>query len=295
MRTKALFLAIVMLLSLFICGCDKAEKLPTFEELSIVNSFDELFEAHTNVYVKTTCVPSGEGTSIVQDTVYVKGEGKVDYFMREKLESDDGYSGYAARSGQEWYYLASPDPITAVLEVGESFFFDYSVPDFFDATPIGNTYMYNGQIVHHAYDVEPATEDYNAVRYDYTYYFNASTKCLDKIVQLYYNYQHELIATYTSEFYYSVNVKDLFGDTLKDVVYNSDNRIDVEIIVGYNTESQKSYSLVATTDSVLYAVIDNVTYVMYTDHSCQNMVMTLEGFSGKESVTLYAYPLYAIE
>lgn len=295
MRTKALFLVFVMMLSILICGCDKAKKLPTFEELSIINSFDELFKAHTNVYVKTTCVSTGERQTIVQDAVYVKGEGKIDYFVREKLESEADYSEYVARSGQEWYYLSSQNELTAVLEVGEDLIFDYSVPEFFDATPIGNTYIHNGQIVHHAYDIEPATEDYNAIRYDYTYYFNADTKYLEKIVQLYYDHQHELLATYTSEFCYSININDLFGATLKDVVYNSDNRIDVEIIVGYNTDSQKSYSLVATTDSTLYAVIDNHTYVMYEDPEYHNMVMTLEGLSDEESVTLYAYPLYPIE
>jgi hypothetical protein len=295
MKKISLILSVVMIASVLLCSCGKEKPLPTFEELSVINSFEELFKSYDNVCVKTRRVATNPAHNSVQDTVYVKGEGKVDYYMRGKLDSETEYSEFAVRSGQEWYCRSSIDPLTAVLEIGESFTLDYTVPNFFDATPIGKAYMDNGQIVHHAFYIEPAMDEFDAVRYDYTYYFNAKTKNLERVEQLYYNHQHELLATYTAEFTYSVNVQELFGSTLKDEIYNSKNRIDLEIIVGHGTEEEKAYSMVATIDSTIYAVIDGSTYMLYTDAEYQNMAVTLDILSGRENATLYAYPLYPIE
>jgi hypothetical protein len=68
----------------------------------------------------------------------------------------------------------------------------------------------------------------------------------------------------------------------------SDKRIGLEIIANYGTPEQASYNFVTTTDSMLLASFDDVTYLLYTDSACQNEVETLDAYEGEKSLTLYA-------
>jgi hypothetical protein len=89
-----------------------------------------------------------------------------------------------------------------------------------------------------------------------------------------------------------VNASDIFESTIYDRMHSAENRIDVEIVVDYNTENEKKYNLVATTDSILYAaVLNDVTYLTYSDPECQNPVTDLSVYEGLKSVTLYATEL----
>ena len=80
--------------------------------------------------------------------------------------------------------------------------------------------------------------------------------------------------------------------TLRDSVYNSEKRIDVEIIINANTVEEKTYAFVGTTDMNVLVTFNNKVYVLYADAEFTNMVSNLSAYEGQNSVTLYAKALY---
>ena len=67
---------------------------------------------------------------------------------------------------------------------------------------------------------------------------------------------------------------------------------EVEVSRATFSRFKKKYNLVATTDSTLYAaVLNDVTYLTYSDPECQNPVTDLSVYEGLKSVTLYATEL----
>ena len=313
MKKIALILAVALLSMAFLTGCEELdiivdtlenganinsggendqsqepEVLPTFEELAAINSYDEIFKIHENMYFKNVCNATNTDESYVEDGVLMRGEGKVYYHMKSTRTVDGAVTQDVSRIGDEWYYVGENEPSYAVLELGETYVFDYTLPELFNVTPIGKAYLDGEQIVVHAYTIYEAFEEFTARRRDFTFYFNKETKLLEKLTATLYNNEHEIVATYVSDFSYGVQVGEIFESTLFDTVYASENRIELAIVVGHGTEDEKSYSLVATTDSVLYAVINSQTYLLYTDPEFQNQVDTLEAFAGEKTMTLYA-------
>ena len=300
MKKINLILAIGMILaSAFLvvgcCGLDRNDKcpqnleaLPTFEELIVINSYEEVFKTHENIYHKNICTPENPDEAYVEEGVFFLGEGKVDYHMSSTTIATNTINQHLSRIGSEWYYYSIEEGMYSVLELGEEFILDYTLPDmFYNCVPMGKAYIDGDYIVHHAYAISEAFEGYSAQRKDYTYYFNKDTMLLEKATCVMYNDQHVVFESNYIEFYYDVNVDELFADKFIDKVYNAENRIDLEIVVGEN----EKYSLVATTDSILYAVINGSTYMMYTDPECQNVVYDLSDFVGVKSLTLYAKEL----
>ena len=294
-RIIATLLAIMMLASL-IMGCQNntqqtAEALPTFEELKAINSYKEVFKNHTNVYVKNTNINNEDPSeSVLEEAILMPGDGKIEFHMTSTDLKTNTVLQDLSRVGNEWYSYDVEDGMYAILEIGASFILDISIPDFFgDVEAVGKAYVEDNYIVHHASAIYEAWEDIEGWRYDYTYYFNKETHLLEKVLIKYYDGDHVCTEINDVVIEYDVNVSDVFELTLFDRVHGADNRINVEIILGYNTENEKKYNLVATTDSIMYAaVLDDVTYTIYSDPECKNEVTTLDEYEGLKSVTLYA-------
>ena len=300
MKKLSLILAIGLILAsaFLIIGCNgphskddeeqTSKALPTFEELVALNSYDEVLKNHKNVYYKNICTPANPDEAYVEEGVFFLGNGKVDYHMMSTTVATNTINQHLSRIGNEWYYYSSVDGMYSVLELGENFMLDYTLPDmFYNCVPMGKAYIDGDYIVHHAYSIAEAIDEYAAERKDYTYYFNKDTMLLEKATCVMYNNQHVVFESNYAEFSYDVNVDELFPDKFIDKVYNSENRIDLEIVIGNN----EKYSLVATTDSILYTIINGSTYMMYTDPECQNIVYDLSAFVGVKSLTLYAKEL----
>ena len=294
-RIIATLLAIMMLASL-IMGCQNntqhfAEALPTFEELKAINSYKEVFKNHKNVYVKNTNINNEDPSeSVLEEAILMPGDGKIEFHMTSTNLKTNTVLQDLSRVGNEWYSYDVEDGMYAILEIGASFVLDISIPTFFsDVEAVGKAYVEDNYIVHHASAIYEAWEDIEGWRYDYTYYFNKETHLLEKVLIKYYDGDHVCTEINNVVIEYDVNVSDVFELTLFDRVHGADNRINVEIILGYNTENEKKYNLVATTDSIMYAaVLDDVTYTIYSDPECKNEVTTLDEYEGLKSVTLYA-------
>ena len=294
-RIIATLLAIMMLASL-IMGCQNntqqtAEALPTFEELVAANRYYEVLKNHTNMYVKNTNInKENPSESVLEEAILMPGDGKIEFHMTSTDLKTNTVLQDLSRVGNEWYSYDVEDGMYAILEIGASFILDISIPDFFgDVEAVGKAYVEDNYIVHHASAIYEAWEDIEGWRYDYTYYFNKETHLLEKVLIKYYDGDHVCTEINNVVIEYDVNVSDVFELTLFDRVHGADNRINVEIILGYNTENEKKYNLVATTDSIMYAaVLDDVTYTIYSDPECKNEVTTLDEYEGLKSVTLYA-------
>lgn len=212
--------------------------------------------------------------------------------MRSTSANDDSVLVEMSRVDNAWYYYDFEESTFSILELGENYLLDYTVPDLFDCLPIGKAYIDGDYIVHHAYIIHEATEEFDADRSDYTYYFNKESKLLEKLEIIQYDNQHVVIDDCVAEISYDVNVNDIFDATAYDNVYASDKRINIEVITNYNTAEQKTHSFVATTDSTVYAIIDGKIHALYTDPEFTNPVQTLEEYSSEESLTLYAKSMF---
>ena len=302
MKKISLILAIILMFSslAILAGCKNKEvenvadkALPTFDELIKVNSYDEVFKKYKNVHIHSVATYDDPSESIVEDAVLMPGNGKVEYHMIATNAETNEVIQEASRIGDAWYYYDIDEGTNAILEVGVSFVCEVSLPDFFyECKPIGSAYVDGDYIVHHAYSIFNKYDDVDAVRDDYTYYFNKETYLLEKVNMTRYDNNHNVVEENVSVFKYDVNVSDIFESTIYDRMHSAENRIDVEIVVDYNTDNEKRYNLVATTDSILYAaVLNDVTYFTYSDPECQNPVTDLSAYEGLKSVTLYATEL----
>ena len=302
MKKISLILALFLILSslAILAGCKNKEPenvvdkaLPTFEKLLAVNSYDEIFKSHKNIYINNVSTNADPSKSTVEDAILMPGDGKVEYHMLAINAETKEVIQEASRIGDAWYYYAIDEGTNAILEVGSSFVCEVSLPNFFDeCKPMGKAYIDGDYIVHHAYYIFNKYDDVDAVRYDYTYYFNKETYLLEKVNTMRYDNNHNVVEENVSVLKYDVNVSDVFESTIYDRMHTAANRIDVEIVVDYNTDNEKKYNLVATTDSILYAaVLNDVTYLTYSDPECQNPVTDLSAYEGLKSVTLYATEL----
>ena len=296
MKKTALILALIMMLALLLVGCNADDGqtpaeptptvLPTLEELEELNSFTEIFKTHENVYVHSVCTSTEPENSRVQDAVYFDGNGKVNYHIRDTSPTDGSMLEMVSRVGNAFYSDGS-GMTYAFFEEGETYLLDIFLPVIFDSLPLGKAYVDGDQIVHHAYLIYEAEGEYDAIRYDTTYYFDKDTYLLMKVEYTKYDEQHVAAETVVSEFTYDVKLSDVFETTLYDNVCNSEKRIDLEIILG-----DKTYSFVATTDMSLMGVVDSEFYDFYTDAECTNPVDTLVDYEGTKSMTLYAKASY---
>lgn len=296
MKKIALILALIMMLALLLVGCNADDGqtpaeptptvLPTLEELEELNSFTEIFKTHENVYVHSVCTSTEPENSRAQDAVYFDGNGKVNYHLRDTSPTDGEMLEMVSRVGNAFYSDGS-GMTYAFFEEGETYLLDIFLPVIFDSLPLGKAYVDGDQIVHHAYLIYGAEDEYDAIRYDTTYYFDKDTYLLTKVEYTKYDEQHVATETVVSEFTYDVKLSDVFETTLYDNVCNSEKRIDLEIILG-----DKTYSFVATTDMSLMGVVDSEFYDFYTDAECTNPVDTLVDYEGTKSMTLYAKASY---
>ena len=302
MKKISLILALLLIFSsvAILTGCQnpkndnaKDKELPTFEQLIKINSYDEVFKTHKNIHINNLYKYSDSSKNIVEDAILMPGNGKVEYHMLAINAETKEVIQEASRIGDAWYYYDIDEGTNAILEVGVSFVCEVSLPDFFDeCKPMGKAYIDGDYIVHHAYSIFNKYDDIDAIRYDYTYYFNKETYLLEKVNMMRYDNNHNVVEENVSVFKYDVNASDIFESTIYDRMHSAENRIDVEIIADYNTENEKKYNLVATTDSILYAaVLNDVTYLTYSDPECQNPVTDLSVYEGLKSVTLYATEL----
>ena len=302
MKKIYLILAMILMFSslAILAGCQNKtvenvadKELPTFEQLIAINSYDEVFKTHKNIHINNLCKYSDSSKNIVEDAILMPGNGKVEYHMLAINAETKEVIQDASRIGDAWYYYDIDEGTNAILEVGVSFVCEVSLPDFFyECKPMGKAYIDGDYIVHHAYSIFNNYDDIDAIRYDYTYCFNKETYLLEKVNMMRYDNNHNVVEENVSVFKYDVNASDIFESTIYDRMHSAENRIDVEIIADYNTENEKKYNLVATTDSILYAaVLNDVTYLTYSDPECQNPVTDLSVYEGLKSVSLYATEL----
>lgn len=275
-------------------GCDHSdddttEVVPTFEELAAVNAYAELFKTHENMYLKNTYTLTESDETFVEDIVLFRGEGKIDYHMRSTNTDGNVVSQEVSRIGSSWYFRDASNMLYTILELGESYPLDYTVPDLFaEFNTVGKAYVEGDQIVQHGYFIIEEDEGYSAKRYDHTYYFDKETKLLEKIESVQYDDHHKVIESSHAEITYDVNIEEIFDVTLVDTVQGSDKRIELEIVVGYGTEEEARYSLISSTDAFVYGTFDGTTYLMYTDPEYQNQIMSLGEYTGESALTLYA-------
>ena len=297
----------VLLLTLFVTGCINTQEqpsndppltetveIPTFEDLVETNDLENIFKDHTNVYVNVESKSSISDFNYTEEVIYVRGDTGLNYHKRSKGASDTSYA-YTSLVGNGFYYTDTEQTISIMTE-GEDSFFDYTLD--FNSTPIGKGYIENGQIVYHTYDVFEGDEmfDISALRYDYTLYFNKDTKLLERMDYVLYNTDHQIESEYSSTVSYDVaNVENKFDKTAYEIITSSENLINLEIIANFGTPEQASYSFVTTTDSQVLAAFNDVTYLLYTDSACQNMVETLDVYKGEKNLTLYAKKMEIIE
>ena len=298
MKKLGLFLIFLMLAAVLMVGCNnengtqpEVAELPTFEELVALNSYENILKTHSTLYMKNTCTAVQADESYVEDAVFFQGNGKVDYHMRHTNTASGTIIEDLSRVGQQWYYYNVNDASYAVLELGETYILDYTLPEFFDYNPMGKAYIDGNYIVHHAFIIYEGSEDYTSRRRDIVFYFDKETKMIKQTTATLYNNEHEIVATYVIDYTYNVKAEDVFDTTLLESVSADEKRIDLEIIVDHNTADQKTYSLMTTTDAILYAIIDSETYMLYTDAEFQNEVMTLDAYAGVKNMTLYAKKL----
>jgi hypothetical protein len=302
MKKIKLLASLVTLLTLFSFGCNNidhqhsgeaSDVIPSFEELVEINSYEQILEKHANFYVKHFWVDVELNQTYCEESVYMQGEGKVDYHSKRINVGTEECVQEASRDGNEWYAYSNIDPFTGVLELGETFVLDYTLSEIIYGTPVGKGYIVNNHIVYHASFILEETEDYPAKREDLTYYFNKESKLIEKIEEVDYNNKNVVSDTYLVEFAYDANMDEIIETTLLECVYNSEKRIDVEVIVDSNELETKRYSLVGTTDMNVLVTVNDKVYALYSDAEFTNMVSNLSAYEGQKSVTLYAKALYA--
>lgn len=302
MKKIKVLAALVTLLTLFSFGCNNIDNqhsseasdvIPSFEELVEINSYEQILEKHANFYVKSVWVDVELNQTYCEESVYMIGEGKVDYHSKRINVETEECVQEVSRDGNEWYAYSNIDPFTGVLELGETFVLDYTLSEIIYGTPVGKGYILNDHIVYHASFILEETEDYPAKREDLTYYFNKESKLIEKIEEIEYNNKNLVSDTCLVEFAYDVNMDEIFETTLRDSVYNSEKRIDVEIIINANTVEEKTYTFVGTTDMNVLVTVNDKVYALYSDAEFTNMVTNLSAYEGQKSVTLYAKALFA--
>lgn len=295
---------LVLLLALLVSGCSKTPEqppndlsssdtstesyeIPAFEELVETNDLENVLKNHTNVYVNIESKSYMPDYSYTEEVIYVKGDTELNYHKRSKNNLDTGYS-YTSRVGNAFYY-ANDTQTMSILTEGDDSFFDYTLD--FTSTPIGKGYIEKNQIVYHTYAIFEGDEmlGFSATRDDYTLYFNKDSKLLERMDRIVYGSDHKIQTEYSSTISYDVeNVENKFDKTAYDVIMNSENLINLEIVANFGTPEQASYSFVTTTDSQVLAAFNDITYLLYTDSACQNPVETLDAYKGEKHLTLYA-------
>lgn len=295
MKKLLVVMIFALLVAMMMVGCSnenqEPSKLPTFEELVALNSYENILKEHSTLYVRNTCTATNAEESYIEDAIFFQGEGKIDYHMKHTNTARGTIVEDLSRVGNWWYYYNVEDAPYAVLELGETYVLDYTVPDMFDCQPVGEAFVEGDSIAHKASVVYEGEEESSSRRRDYVYYFDKETKLIKRASATLYNAEGAVLATYIIDYACDVKVEDVFDFTLLDAFGGSPKRIDLEIVVGYNTEDQKTYSFVAISNAILYAVIDSETYMLYTDTEFQNEVTTLEAYDGTRSMTLYAKAL----
>ena len=265
----------------------KPSELPNFEELVALNSYENILKKHSTLYIKNTCTATNAEDSYVEDAIFFQGDGKIDYHMRYTNTDSGTIVEDLSRVGNHWYYYNVNDVPYAVLELGETYLLDYTIPNIFDCEPVGEAFVEGDFIVHKASMLYEGEEDNTSRKRDYVYYFDKETKLIKQSTATLYNNEGAVLATYVIDYTCNVKVDDVFDFTMLDAFASSPKRIDLEIVVDYNTENQKTYSFVAITNAILYVIIDSETYMLYTDSEFQNMVTTLEAYDGTKAMTLY--------
>lgn len=302
---KRIAVCFVLLLALLVTGCssmseqpndemtsknpsvDESVYIPTLEEMIEINDLENILKEHANVYVNIESKASIPDQGYTEEVIYLKRDTGLSYQKRSKGASDTSYA-YISQVGNAFYYTDAEQTVS-IMNEGDNAFFDYTLD--FTSTPIGKGYIENGQIVYHSYDIFEGDEMVGipAFRNDYTLYFNQDTKLLERMDYISYSLDHRIESEYSSTVSYDVeDIENKFDRTAYETIMSSENRINLEIIANVGTSEQASYSFVTTTDSQVVASFNNVTYLLYTDPDCHNLVETLDAYSGEKSLTLYA-------
>lgn len=266
--------------------------IPSFEELLEINSLENLFQYHANAYIRIESESSTAYYNSTEEVVYVKDDAGFGY---HKFVNDVVTNAHSLISviGNAYYYVDAESTV-AVFDSRENQYSDLTLD--FDSVPVGKGYIENGQIVYHTYYIEEADELFDASRADMTLYFNLLTKHIERIDYVVYNTDHEVEVECSITVSYDVDdLEDKLAQTAYDAVVNSEKRIELEIIANVGTPEQVSHSLVATTDSVVWAELGGVTHLLYADPECRIPVETLEAYEGQERLTLYAKTMESVE
>ena len=285
MKKISICLIFVLSVVLLAVGCSRPSEIPSFEELLQINDLDNIFKNHSNAYISIESTSPIENYNYTEEVIYVKDDAGLNYHKTSKDKMIAGHD-YTSLVGNAYYYIQG-DEIASILTEGEASYFDYTLD--FDSTPVGKGYIDGDHIVYHTYIVYKADEFFSASRVDYTLYFNKDSKLIEKIYSITYSADHQIESEYSLNVRYDVeNVEDNLNKTAYDIIMSSDNLINLEIIANVGTPEQATYSFVTRTDSQILAAFNNVTYLLYTDSACQNLVETLDAYKGEKSLTLYA-------
>ena len=286
MKKHICLLIMFVMIFIFVTGCDNSNiELPSFEELAKINQHAEVLKTHSNFLVSTVQKSDVPTEDFTEDALFFRGNGKVNYHLRKKLNSQDFYYESASRLDNYWYYSLN-DTMFSALELGDEFFFDYTINDIYTCIPVGKPYIEDNMIVYHTYLIKRGYDGYPARRDDFTYYFNLETKLTEKITGVQYNENHEVLSTYENIFTY--DVKEYFAPTLYENIINSEEKIKLEIIFDYNTPKQEMYEFSTLPKSLNLVYYNKSAYKLYTDSEYTNQVTTLEEYSDVSSLKLYA-------
>ena len=151
MKKIAIFSVLVIMLSMFITGCNKEKEqtsadtpvtentgdlvlIPTLDELAEINCMDNVLKTYTNAYVYGTSKSHEGGDDYIDELIYLRGDGKVDYhLMTKKVNNEDYYYASSVKGG---YYSVDSDGAMAVMEVGKHVLYDFTLR-FEGATTVG--------------------------------------------------------------------------------------------------------------------------------------------------------------
>lgn len=315
MKKIGICLIFVLLLTLFVTGCNNTTEqpsnnlpatdtpkndtpaaetveIPRLEELIEINDLDKVFEKHSNLYVNVNVKYADTDENYTQDVIYIKDENGLCYHKRRRSAPDDEYT-YTSFVGTT-IYDTYKDRNTAIVNVDSSGYFDYTVD--FESTSVGKGYIENDQIVYHSYYIYEEDEMFDAGREDYTLYFNKDTKLLERKDYVAYTDDHTIDYEYSSTITYDVEkVEEKFETNAYETIMSRDDLIDIEIIANVGTPDQKSYSLIAPANASVWAYLEQVAYFFYSDPECTKEVDTLNAYAGEKSLTLYAKKLEIAE
>ena len=272
--------------------------IPSFEELLEINTYNNILQEHGEFYIKNQWLEMETNNEYIEEMLFMQGDGKVNYHAIRKNITKNEEIFTVSRDGNYFYYSPSVGNPMAILELGELSFLDeylFILPELISGNVVGKGYYENNYIVYHTSRIIEGTDDYPAKRNDCIYYFNQETKLLEKVDDVQYNNNNKVTNKYTIEFDYDVEKEEIFAETIYSNTIDSDKCIDLEIIMDYGTNNQKSYSFVSMANMQILVSYNYSIYDLYTDCEFNNKIFTLDDYEGLKNLTLYTKFSYSFD